>query len=126
MCTEGPAPEVTGGCWHFRTPEGAWGASDDRQQVAARCLRALQTTIEEPGVQAKRGKAFKRRWLVLIPEASCCHVKRVTEEAGGSCDGFRGQEEGWSREIRPGRPSQQDKALKRVLATVPPALVQCG
>lgn len=54
--------------------------SDDRQQVAARCLRALRTTIEEPGVQAKRGKAFKRRWLVLIPEASCCHV----EETGGS------------------------------------------
>lgn len=73
-----PPSEVTEG-YCISGPQREPG-SDDRQQVAARCLRALRTTIEEPDVQAKRGKAFKRRWLVLIPEASCCHV----EQAGGS------------------------------------------
>lgn len=63
VCTEArtptPHPEITEGCY-ISGPQRE-RRSDDRQQVAARCLRALRTTVEEPGVQAKRGKAFKRR-----------------------------------------------------------------
>lgn len=50
-------PEVTKGCFISGPKRDPGG--DDTYQVAARCSRVLWTTIEEPGVRAKRGKAFK-------------------------------------------------------------------
>lgn len=91
-------PEGTEGCC-ISGPQRLPG-SDDRHQVAARCNRALWTTIEEPGVQAKRGKAFKRTCLVLIPRASCRHVEKFMEEGGGGCEDCRGPGGGVAHEIR--------------------------
>lgn len=85
---------------------------DDRQQVAARWGRAPRTTIEEPGVQAKRGKAFKRLGWFSFQEhlaatwRESCRRQEETVRAAGD------QERGVACEIRPGRKSQRDEALE--------------
>ena len=81
-------PEETKGCCISGPKRDPGG--DDTHQVAARCIGGLWTTIEEPGVWAKRGKAFKRAWLVLIQRAYCRHVEKFREDAGGNCEGCSG------------------------------------
>lgn len=116
VCTEGPAPEINKGCCISgpqREPGATTGSRWPPDDASEPCGPPLRNLVSRPSV----GKHSKEDgWFSFQKHlaATWRESQRRQEEAGdGDC--FRGQEEGWSGEIQPGRPSQQDKALEGVL-----------
>lgn len=88
--------------------------------MAARCIRALRTTIEDLVSRPSVGKHSKDDdWFSFQKHlAATCRESWRRQEEAVMASGDRRR----SSEIRSGRQSQQDKALKTAME--PPALVQ--